>query len=119
MEKLNLPRDTERVLFKTTNSTIWGSRDTAFRRDFVALTGGAARWLVEHKVRVVGVDYLSVDPPRGRQPVVHRTLLASRVVIIEGLNLSEVAPGEYTLVCLPLKLVGSDGAPARVILIEN
>ncbi len=119
LDGLVLPAGTERLLFKTTNSGIWGPGHTAFRSDFVALTADAAAWLVEHSIRLVGVDYLSVEPVECAESPVHRALLGSGVVIIEGLNLTNVAPGEYTLVCLPLKLAGSDGAPARVILIEN
>jgi len=119
LERLELPPDTERVLFKTTNSAVWGLKHTAFRRDFIALSIDGAHWLVEHNVRVVGIDYLSVEPVDDADGAVHRTLLGSGVVVIEGLNLFAVAPGAYTLVCLPLKLAGSDGAPARVILIEK
>jgi arylformamidase len=85
----------------------------------VAFAPDAARWLAERGVRLVGVDYLSVDPyeAQGAEPYpAHRILLSAGVVIVEGLNLAEVPPGPYELVCLPLKLVGADGAPARVIL---
>lgn len=82
------------------------------------LTEDAARALVARGVRLVGVDGLSVAPMEAPAPV-HRVLLAAGVVIVEGLALAGVAPGRYTLVCLPLRLVGGDGAPARAVLIED
>jgi arylformamidase len=102
----------ERLLFKTRNSELW-SQDS-FADDFVSLTEDGARLLVERGVRLVGVDYLSVGDEG-----VHRALLGAGVVAIEGLDLSAAEPGEWELVCAPLKLVGSDGAPARVLLIRR
>lgn len=117
---LDWPAEAQRVLFKTDNSRLWsGPKAGEFQPDFVAFTPEAARWLVERGVRLVGVDYLSVDPyeAQGAEPYpAHRILLSAGVVIVEGLNLAEVPPGPYELMCLPLKLVGADGAPARVIL---
>ena len=85
-------------------------------RDFVHLTPDAAEHLVENGIKVVGIDYLSVEKYNFVNPDVHRTLLGSGAVIIEGLNLSDVEPGNYELICLPLKIEGGDGAPARVVL---
>jgi arylformamidase len=99
----------ERVLLKTGNSQLW-SRES-FVEDFLELDEDAARLLVESGVRLVGVDYLSVG-----DEATHRVLLEAGVVAVEGLDLSSVEAGEYGLVCAPLKLVGSDGAPARVFL---
>lgn len=99
----------ERVLLKTRNSELWG-RGT-FAEDALQLDGGAARVLVDAGVRLVGIDYLSVGDPEA-----HRVLLGAGVVPVEGLDLSGVEPGEYELICAPLKLVGSDGAPARALL---
>ena len=101
----------ERVLFKTRNSELW-DRDE-FQREFARISEEAARALVDRGVRLVGVDYLSVG-----DPVTHRTLLAAGVVAVEGLDLRGVEPGRYRLLCLPLKLVGSDGAPARAVLMS-
>jgi len=101
-----------RLLFKTRNSAL--SRDR-FHTDYVALSLDAAHWLVKQGVRLVGVDYLSVETYHADYAV-HRTLLGANVVVVEGLDLSQVSPGDYDLYCLPLKLAGSEGAPARVIL---
>lgn len=115
-----LPRDAgERVLFKTRNSRRWLEGDTAFDRDFVAVGESLARSLVERRVRLVGVDYLSVESFHApRSHPVHHLLLEAGLVVVEGLDLSRVEAGRYQLYCLPTKLVGSDGAPARAILVE-
>ena len=115
LEKAGLPPRTRRVLFRTRNSEIW-AREKAFQKDFVAVDASGARWLVKKGVQLVGVDYLSVAP-YGQSKETHRTLLEAGVVVIEGLDLSHVTQGRYSLYCLPLKLVGSDGAPARAILV--
>ena len=103
-----------RVLFKTVNSRLWGSPD--FRPDYVGLTEAGARHLVDRGVKVVGVDYLSVEEFRKPGAPAHRVLLGSGAIVIEGLNLLDVEPGHYDMFCLPLRIVGCDGAPARVIL---
>lgn len=118
LEALNLPANARRILFKTRNSDLWARDERAFREDFVALTPGAACWIVARGIRLVGVDYLSVQRFRDEKPTTHVTLLQAGVIVIEGLNLAAVQPGTYDLFCLPLKLVGADGAPARTILIE-
>ena len=106
----------ERVLFKTRNSSL--PVGSEFHEDFVYVEGEAAEYLVEQGVRLVGVDYLSVDKYGSESNPAHHTLLGRGVVIIEGLVLSSVEPGAYTLVCLPLKVVGAEGAPVRAILIR-
>ena len=112
---LGLPSGTSRLLLRTGNSRLWSSGPTGFRTDFVALTAEAARWLVDRHVRLIGVDYLSVQR-YGDGPLTHRTLLGAGIVIVEGLDLSGVAPGPYELICLPLRLAGAEGAPARAVL---
>ena len=88
-----------------------------FVKDFVSLLPEAASFLAQRRVRMVGIDYLSVGSYRARNGVaVHRTLLRAGIWIIEGLNLSRIRPGMYQLLCLPLKILSSDGAPARAIL---
>jgi len=107
---------TRRLLFKTRNSALWLRPDAEFRRDFVAISADGAQFLVEHGIKLVGIDYLSVAPFNA--PIqTHRILLQAGVAIVEGLDLSKVSPGRYSMYCLPLKIAGADGAPARVILI--
>lgn len=115
LENAHIPPRTRRVLFKTRNSQYWAAGDTDFKEDFVGVDASGAEWLARKRVQLVGVDYLSVAPfKQSREP--HRTLLEAGVVIVEGLNLYEVRQGRYTLYSLPIKLMGSDGAPARAIL---
>jgi arylformamidase len=105
-----------RVILKTRNSALWSL--PAFDPGFVALLPDAAELLVERSIRLIGVDYLSVAP--SPDPVsVHRILLSAGVVILEGLDLSSVPAGQYTLACLPLRLLGAEAAPARAILIAD
>ncbi len=105
-----------RALFKTGNSRHWANNDPEFDKNFIALTGDAAMYLVHSGVTLVGVDYLSVEAYGSKTHPVHDTLLGAGVVIIEGLNLSDVSAGDYELIALPVKLKGADGAPARVVL---
>ena len=106
----------ERLLFKTRNSSrCWKNR--SFVKDFVYLSTEAARFLSHRRVRTVGIDYLSVGGYLEKNGVpVHRILLGSGIWIIEGLNLSSVRPGKVELICLPLRVLGGDGAPARAIV---
>lgn len=115
LETLNLPVDTRRLLLRTRNSEGWRRGDRDFRTDFVALTADAARWVAARGIRLIGVDYLSVQIFRG-DPATHLVLLQAGIVIVEGLNLAEIAPGSYELICLPLKLAGTEGAPTRAVL---
>ena len=108
------PRAGDRLLFKTANSKLW--KTSEFQSDYVHISPETARYLVGIGVRTVGVDYLSVGHGEGGGAETHRILLEAGVWIIEGLNLEEVTPGEYELICLPLKIQGGDGAPARAIL---
>lgn len=107
-----------RVLFKTRNSAFWDDPVTGFRNDFTYIEPAAARALVERGVRLVGIDYLSVEKFGSTSFDTHTTLLAEGVVIIEGLDLRNVEQGDYELLCLPLKLAdgSGDGAPARAVL---
>ncbi len=109
----------ERVLFKTRNSQTWkGKAYSKFDEEFVYLETGAAQLLVEMGIKLVGIDYLSIEKFNFVEPTTHWALLRNNVVIIEGLDLSEVEEGEYELICLPMKIKGGDGGPARVILRE-
>ena len=103
-----------RVIFKTRNSYLWNEK--SFTKEFVYLTKDAAEHLVDNGIKVVGIDYLSVEKFNFTSPDVHRTLLGNGTIIIEGLNLAEVDAGDYEMICLPIKIAGGDGAPARVVL---
>jgi arylformamidase len=106
--------DDIRVLIKTHNSRLWGSPE--FHEDYVGITDSGAKHLVEHGIKVVGVDYLSVEKFHTPGAPAHHVLLGAGTIVIEGLNLRDVEPGVYEMFCLPLRIVGSDGAPARVVL---
>jgi arylformamidase len=103
-----------RVLLKTRNSRLWGNPE--FQRDYVGVTAEGATYLVKHGVKVLGVDYLSVEEFRKPGAPAHHILLGGGTIVIEGLDLRGVEPGAYELFCLPLRIVGADGAPARVVL---
>ncbi len=103
-----------RLLIKTHNSLTWG--DANFHADYVGVTESAARHLVAYGIKVVGVDYLSVEEFKKPGAPAHHVLLGAGTIVIEGLNLRDVEPGIYEMHCLPLRIVGSDGAPARVVL---
>lgn len=105
----------ERVLFKTSNSTRCWHTDT-FVEDFVYISQEAARYLAELQVMTVGVDYLSVGGYTKDGPQTHQALLGAGIWIIEGLDLAQIQPGIYDLLCLPIKVANSDGAPARAFL---
>jgi arylformamidase len=111
----------ERVLFKTRNSGFWNEPETGFRKDFTYITPEAARVLATKNVKLVGIDYLSVEKFGSSDFATHITLLEKEIVIIEGLDLREAAAGEYELICLPLKIISptGDGAPARAVLREK
>jgi arylformamidase len=111
-----VPPGTERILLRTRNSRD-GRRDV-WHQDFVAMTLDAAIWSVRNNIRMVGTDYLSVQQ-FGESDETHRVLLQGGVAVVEGLDLTEVDPGRYTFVCLPLRLVGAEAAPARAILLPD
>ncbi len=108
--------DEPRVLLKTANSALWQSSE--FHPDFAYLDESGATWLLDRGVRLVGIDYLSIEQFKRPGAPVHHMLLSKSVVIVEGLNLSAVLPGVYDMFCLPLAIEGADGAPARVVLRE-
>jgi arylformamidase len=115
LQKAGIPPRTKRLLLKTRNSDLWARGETKFQTDFVGVNKSGSEWLVRKGVQLVGVDYLSVAPfKQSKEP--HQILLGAGIVILEGLNLYEVSQGRYNLCSLPIKLIGSDGAPARAIL---
>ena len=103
-----------RLLIKTHNSRLWSSPD--FHIDYIGVTESGARHLVGQGIKVLGVDYLSVEQFRKPGAPAHHVLLSAGTIVIEGLNLADVDPGFYEMYCLPLRIVGADGAPARVVL---
>ena len=112
----NVPPGTTRVLFKTRNSAFWST--TEFHSDFTYLDLGAATWLQQQGAKLIGIDYLSIEKFKSPGHPTHLALLSHGVVILEGVNLTDVAPGKYELICLPLRLRSDlgDGAPARAVL---
>ncbi len=104
-----IPAGTERLLLKTRNSELWAQSE--FTHDFLRLDGSAAEHLLDLGIRLIGIDYLSIG-----DPTAHLILLGSRVVALEGLDLRGIEPGPYELLCLPLRVLDTDGAPARVLL---
>jgi arylformamidase len=117
LQAASIPEGTVRLLLATPSAELWDV--PGFHTNYTGLALSGAEWCLAHGVRLVGIDYLSierVDSPSAWQT--HKTLLGAGVVILEGLDLRAVPEGEYTLVCLPLKLEGGDGAPARAVLLE-
>lgn len=116
LENAGIPPRTRRVLIRTRNSKQWAKEYKPFNKDYVGVDVSAAEYLVKRGVKLIGVDYLSVAPFVDTTPT-HLVLLKAGVVIVEGLNLSQISQGRYNFFCLPLKINGSDGAPARAILV--
>lgn len=110
--------DTTRVLFKTVSSTFWAKYGSQFRTEFVGIDEAGAKELVVRGVMLVGMDYLSVSPFKMSRPT-HEAFLKASVILLEGLDLSLIEPGDYNLVCLPINLKGADGAPARAVLMRE
>ena len=117
LDDLSIPPGNKRLLLKTGNSAYWVEKHNEFQENFSALTADGAQWIVDHGFELVGIDYLSIQR-YSDGPETHQILLTAEVIIIEGLDLSSVVPGQYELLCLPVKLQGLEGAPARVILRE-
>jgi arylformamidase len=113
LDRFDIPAKEVRLLFRTRSAHLWDT--LGFEPGFVALDATAATELVRRGVRSVGIDYLSIAPIDDPVPT-HRILFEAGVVVLEGLDLRSVAPGPYDLLCLPLRIVGSDGAPARALL---
>lgn len=116
LEQMDL-EGVSRVLLKTKNSEKF--RSDVFNKNFIYLTKEGAEYLVERNIRLVGIDYLSIDAYGDRQAPAHHILLANGVVILENIDLSSVGPGDYDLVCLPLRISDGDGAPARAVLVKD
>lgn len=115
LDKLALPSNTKRLLLRTRNSELWTTAISEFTEDYVSLTSDAAHWIVRQGVGLVGVDYLSVGSYEDGVTT-HQILLEAGVIIVEGLNLAKIQPGNYELICLPICLAGAEAAPARAVL---
>ena len=116
LQRAAIPAGIERLVLKTDNSLLWSTATDRFVEDFVAVSPDAARWIVDRGIRLVGIDYLSVGSFRETGVETHLILLGNDVILVEGLNLSEIDAGHYELLCMPLKIRSGDGAPARVAL---
>lgn len=106
----------DRIILKTRNSELLKEKE--FKTDFTYITGEAAEYLVKKKIRTIGVDYLSVEQFGSENFEAHYALLENNIAIIEGLYLADIKPGNYTLIALPLKIVGGNGSPTRAVLID-
>ena len=111
----------ERVVFRTRNSAFWDTPEAGFRTDFTAISAATARQLADAGIKLVGIDYLSIEAFGSWDHPVHLALLEEEIVILEGLDLRGIEPGDYDITCLPLKFIGGtgDGAPARTVLVKR
>jgi arylformamidase len=119
LEGLKIPSGTARVLLKSDNSEIWRHLPAAFPDEYVCLSPEGARWVVTTGIKLVGVDFLSIEQKGAQGHPTHVELLSHGVIIVEGLDLGEVEPGSYTLAVLPLNIVNGDGGPARAVLFDG
>jgi arylformamidase len=119
--RANIPQGTVRLLCQTSNSSIWSKSPLAFDPNFVGISPDGAQWLIDRGIKLVGVDYLGVErfDSVGNGAPTHHLLLENELVIVEGLDLSDIPAGEYELICLPVKIKNSDGAPCRAILVKE
>ena len=118
LQTLGIKEGIKRLLFKTRNSQFWKTDPHDYREDFVSLSLDGADHLISLGVELVGIDYLSISPADDFRPV-HTRLMENGIAIVETLDLSEVPAGFYTLICLPLKLKGVEGAPVRAVLLQD
>ena len=116
LEACNIKKGTERLLIKTYNSDYWSQPGHEFRKDYSAITADAAAWIVDFGIKLIGIDYLSIQLFDDQVSTTHLVLLDAEVIIVEALDLRFAKPGNYKLTCLPMKLVGADGAPVRALI---
>jgi arylformamidase len=119
LDRAGIPAGTKRLILKTENTRRKRLGDGVFHYDYSGLAPSGATWLVEHGIRLVGIDYLSIGPYGDENPVTHKILLGAGLVIVETLDLTKVTPGLYFLVALCPKLAGVEGSPCRAVLIEG
>jgi len=113
LSQLVIPPGTQRLLLKTNNSFLWHKKE--FTPNYSALTLDAAKWIINQNIKLVGIDYMSIEP-FGKKPEVHPLLLNAGIILLEGLDLSMAITGLYELICLPIRLAGAEAAPARAVL---
>ena len=118
INKLDIPKETTRILFKTSNSKLWESGVQEFQKDYVGLDESAAKWLADNNIRLVRVDYLSVTKFDNATEI-HKILLKNQIALLEGIDLSKVETGEYQLICLPLKIKDIEATPVRAVLVKT
>jgi len=118
IKKLDIPKGITRILFKTSNSKLWKRRVQEFQKDYIGLDESAAKWLVENNIKLVGVDYLSVATFKNVKEI-HKILLNNEIILLEGIDLSNVGSGEYKLICLPINIKDTEAAPVRAVLIKK
>lgn len=114
LREIAVPNDVERLLLKTANERWWPESD-GFIEDYVALDETGARWCVERGLVLVGIDYMSIQA-RGASTETHRSLMRAGIAVVEGLDLRDVTPGRYQLICLPMRIAGAEAAPVRAVL---
>lgn len=114
-ENAGIPENTTRLLVKTKNSDLWRASPSQFSESYAGIAPDGARWLVDNRIDLIGIDYLSVEPFTADGET-HRIILGAGLIILETIDLGLVDPGHYTLYCLPLRIDGVDGAPARAVL---
>jgi arylformamidase len=118
LDEANIPEGTTRLLLATPGADLWELPE--FRMDYTGLSFDGAEWCVRRGIRLVGIDYLSIERADSSNAFkTHHTLLGAGVVVLEGLDLRGVPEGDYTLICLPLKIWDGDGAPARAALLSE
>jgi arylformamidase len=118
LENANIPGKTKRLLCRTRNSKNRLYQDNAFHTDYVAIDPSGADWIVQRGIQLIGLDYFSVSTYDSSIPT-HEKLLKNDVIPVEGLDLCNIVPGEYQLICLPLKIMDCEGSPVRAILIRD
>ena len=109
----------EAILFRTGNSHSGRAISGQFSERYVHVAADAAQWCVDRGLKLVGLDYISVDPYGDAEAPAHHTLLGHGLLVLEGINLAEVRPGRYTLTCLPLRLQGAEASPVRAVLTDH
>ena len=118
IKNLGIPKGITRLLFKTSNSLLWKENPTEFNKDYVALTEDGAKAIVEKKIKLVGIDYLSIADFDETESV-HKILLEKEIAILEGLDLSKAEEGTYKLFSIPIMISGAEAAPTRAVLIKK